>query len=457
MKLNEISQYFFQIDTSKNGVIESSEIEAAKQTSSIFSSILEVDINFATYMQKAINTFRDNIEIEDSNAMKNLPYQLQPSSATQSWNWEPVTKVLTKDEVDAKPFRIKTAENTTISQDINFNNSDGEYMLKHLSFDDDTFKNTPAENLPKDFKPDEIIEKGRDAGCNTKAMHEMGYTGKGIKVAIIDTPILANHESIKSSIVGYEVMNNDLANGNEAYYHGQAVADILVGKKDGIAPDSKLVYFSGADSTADRLQALRRIVEIDKKSSPEDKIKVLSISWDIEVESDGEQIYNEYNNLLKQLHNDGVFISIAGFSMLNKDINGVEMDYGSLKKKSQNGNPDDYSNYTGYSGFRLDNPLLIPAGDRTVASARGENEYRHDSKYSTSWTVPALAGFYTCALQCATENGIELTPAKFYELAKETGQPIFNENNDETGRAIDAKALCEKIIELAKSEHSFGI
>ena len=63
MKLNEISQYFFQIDTSKNGVIESSEIEAAKQTSSIFSSILEVDINFATYMQKAINTFRDDIEI----------------------------------------------------------------------------------------------------------------------------------------------------------------------------------------------------------------------------------------------------------------------------------------------------------------------------------------------------------------------------------------------------------
>ena len=115
-------------------------------------------------------------------------------------------------------------------------------------------------------------------------------------------------------------------------------------------------------------------------------------------------------------------------------------------------NPDDFNNYLGDG-----NHLLIPAGDRTVASARGENEYRHDSKASTSWTVPALAGFYTCALQCAKENGIDLTPEQFYELAQETGHPIVDENNNEMGNAIDAKALCEKIIELAKSEHSFGI
>lgn len=57
MKLNEISQYFFQIDTSKNGVIESCEIEAGKQTSSIFSSILEVDMTLATYMQKSCKYF----------------------------------------------------------------------------------------------------------------------------------------------------------------------------------------------------------------------------------------------------------------------------------------------------------------------------------------------------------------------------------------------------------------
>ncbi len=449
MKLDDIRQYFFKIDTSKNGIIENNEIEAAKQNSSIFNAVLEVGMNRDTYMQKAVNTFRDNIEIEDSNATKNLPYQLQPSSEAQSFNWEPITKILTKDEVDAKPFSINTAENTPISKDLNFNNSDGEYMLKHLSFDDDTFKNTPAENLPKDFKPDEIIKKGRDAGCNTKAMHAMGYTGKGVKVAIIDSPILTNHESIKSSIVGYEIMNNELAVGSEADFHGQAVADILVGKKDGIAPDSELVYFNGTNSTADRLQALRRIVEINKNSSPEDKIKVLSISWDILPTEEG---FEEYKRLLSELTNDGVFIAIAGPNMWNGNANNTEIHFGSLSKKDQMKNPDDFNNYLGDG-----NDLLIPAGDRTVASARGENEYRHDSQCSTSWTVPALAGFYTCALQCAKENGVDLTPEQFYKLAKETGQPIVDENNNEMGSAIDAKALCEKIIELAKSEHSFGV
>lgn len=449
MKLDDIRQYFFKIDTSKNGVIENNEIEAAKQNSSIFNAVLEVGMNRDTYMQKAVNTFRDNIEIEDSNATKNLPYQLQPSSEAQSFNWEPITKILTKDEVDAKPFSINTAENTPISKDLNFNNSDGEYMLKHLSFDNDTFKNTPAENLPKDFKPDEIIEKGRDAGCNTKAMHAMGYTGKGVKVAIIDTQILTNHESIKSSIVGYEIMNNELAVGSEADFHGQAVADILVGKEDGIAPDSELVYFNGTNSTADRLQALRRIVEINKNSSPEDKIKVLSISWDILPTEEG---FEEYKRLLSELTNDGVFIAIAGPNMWNGNANNTEIHFGSLSKKDQMKNPDDFNNYLGDG-----NDLLIPAGDRTVASARGENEYRHDSQCSTSWTVPALAGFYTCALQCAKENGVDLTPEQFYKLAKETGQLIVDENNNEMGSAIDAKALCEKIIELAKSEHSFGV
>ena len=449
MKLDDIRQYFFKIDTSKNGVIESNEIEVAKQSSSIFNAVLEVGMNRDTYMQKAVNTFRDNIEIEDSNATKNLPYQLQPSSEAQSFNWEPITKILTKDEVDTKPFDINTAENTAISTDLNFNNSDGEYMLKHLSFDDDTFKNTPAKNLPKDFKPDEIIEKGRDAGCNTKAMHAMGYTGKGVKVAIIDTQILTNHESIKSSIVGYEIMNNELAVGSEADFHGQAVADILVGKEDGIAPDSELVYFNGTNSTADRLQALRRIVEINKNSSPEDKIKVLSISWDILPTEEG---FEEYKRLLSELTNDGVFIAIAGPNMWNGNANNTEIHFGSLSKKDQMKNPDDFNNYLGDG-----NDLLIPAGDRTVASARGENEYRHDSQCSTSWTVPALAGFYTCALQCAKENGVDLTPEQFYKLAKETGQPIVDENNNEMGSAIDAKALCEKIIELAKSEHSFGV
>lgn len=453
MKLEHISKYFFTIDTSKNNNIEAEEYKVAQKSSSIFSSIIKVGMNYHEFMLEAVEKLRPQIEIEDFNSNKALPYRLEGSSNKQDWDWDVATQILSKEEIDSNRFDINTAEDTPMSAEMNFNNPEGEYMLKHLSFTEVSFKNIPKENLPEGFDVKQVIESGKNPGVNTKNMHAMGYTGKGVKVAIIDSPILTEHIGIKSSLKGYEVMDTALVRGNDAHYHGQAVADILCGDESGVAPDSDLVYFT-ENSSEDRLQALKRIVEINKNSIPEDKIKILSISWDFDEE---EPEYEEYSALLKQLANDGVFICTAGFSMMNENVNGVRINYGSLNKKSANGNPDDFSNYTGHSGFGDDtNALLIPAGDRTVASARDINQYRHDSQSSTSWTVPALSGFYACALQCANENGVELTPEKFYILALETGVEIKN-NGESRGKAINAQALCERIIELAKQEPSFGL
>ncbi len=368
-------------------------------------------------------------------------------------DWDVATRILSKEEIDLKRFDINTAEETPMPAEMNFNTPEGKYMLKHLSFTETSFKNIPKENLPEGFDVKQVIESGKNPGVNTKSMHAMGYTEKGVKVAIIDTPILPEHSGIKSSLKGYEVMNIAIINDNDADFHGQAVADILCGDESGVAPDSDLVYFA-ENSSKDRLQALKRIIEINKNSTPEEKIKILSISWDFDEDK---HEYGYYSDLLKQLANDGIFISTVGFSMQDESVNGVKINYGSLYKKDAAGNPDDFSNYTGDSCFGdSTNALLIPAGDRTVASARDVNQYRHDSQGSTSWTVPALSGFYACALQCAKENGVELTPEKFYTLALETGVEIKN-NNEHCGKAINAQALCEKIIELGKKEHSFGL
>lgn len=453
MKLEHISKYFFTIDTSENKSIEAEEYNATQKSSSIFSSIIKVGMNYQEFMLEAVEKLRPQIEIEDLNSYKNLPYRLETSSNKQDWDWDVATQILSKEKIDSNRFDINTAEDTPMSAEMNFNSPEGEYMLKHLSFTEASFKNIPKKSLPEEFDVKQVIESGKNPGVNTKNMHAMGYTGKGVKVAIIDSPILTEHSGIKSSLKGYEIMNTALACGNEAYFHGQAVADILCGDESGVAPDSDLVYFA-ENSSKDRLQALKRIIEINKNSPPEEKIKILSISWDFDEE---EPEYEEYSALLKQLANDGVFICTAGFSMQNESVNGVKINYGSLDKKTANGNPDDFSNYTGGSVFGDNtNALLIPAGNRTVASAKDINQYRHDSQSSTSWTVPALSGFYACALQCANENGVELTPEKFYILALETGVEIKN-NDESCGKAINAQALCEKIIELAKQEHPFGL
>ncbi len=453
MKLEHLREYFFKVDTSRNNNIEAEELNAAQKSSSIFSSIIKVGMNYQDFMQEAVERLRPQLEIDDLNSNKNLPYRLEPSSNKQEKDWDVATRILLKEEIEPKRFDINTAEDTPMPAEMNFNTPEGKYMLKHLSFTETSFKNIPKKNLPEGFDVKQIIESGKNPGVNTKSMHAMGYTGKGVKVAIIDTPILTEHSGIKTSLKGYEVMNTAMINDNDANFHGQAVADILCGDESGVAPDSDLVYFAES-SSKDRLQALKRIVEINKNSAPEERIKILSISWDFDEDAPE---YGEYSALLKQLANDGVFISTAGFSMLDESVNGVKINYGILEKNDATGNPDDFSNYTGHSNFGDNtNALLIPAGDRTVASARDVNQYRHDSIGSTSWTTPALSGFYACALQCAKENGVELTPEKFYTLALETGVEIKN-NGESCGKAINAQALCEKIIELAKQEHSFGL
>lgn len=80
------------------------------------------------------------------------------------------------------------------------------------------------------------------------------------------------------------------------------------------------------------------------------------------------------------------------------------------------------------------------------------SQYRHDSKGSTSWTAPAIAGIYTCALQCANENGIELTPKLFWEYALKTGVPVNDAEGNFAGKAIDCEALCKYIETEAQSK-----
>ncbi len=463
--INDIINYFSSIDNiNADNRISHDEYLNAKKTNSIFSEILTENMEFTDYCSAFVNKYRDqldNIDNTNLNECKNLPYKMEKFPEEQDKIWEPITGVLTKEEVDNQRFDIKTPEGEAISPNLNFNSEEGLYMLKHLSFDKEAFKDFPKENLPKGWNPDEIFELGKDPGMNVRKMHKMGYTGKGITVAAIDTPIIL-HDGIKSSLVGYEVMNNAKALNTPAYFHGQAVSDILCGDETGTAPDSKLVYFAYEDNKNDGLQALRRILEINKQAEennkPENKIRVVSLSWGFDDDMEG---YEEFRTLLKKLYDSGVFVATADFNMLDESITGGKLALGLLDKKEQSDNPNDYNNYRPgvmTPEYYPDNTLFVLSGDRTIASATNDQKYRHDSYGSTSWTIPSLAGIYTCALQCADEHNVKLTPQMFWDYAYKTGKDMY-ENENLVGRAIDAEALVNEIIKNSETDRtrSFGI
>lgn len=460
INIKDVINYFYSIDSiERNGKLSLEECQKAIKTNSIFSSVLSENMTFEQFCTTFVNKYRNIIDNGNNNEGKNLPYKMENFPEAQSWTWSAITRVLTKEEINQAPFDIKTPEGKQISPTIKFNTKDGLYMLKHLSFDEEAFKYFPKENLPEGWNPQRIFELGKDPGMNVRKMNEMGYTGKNITVAIIDTPIIM-HNDIKSSLVGYEVMNNSLASNLPADYHGQAVADILCGDNTGVAPDSNLVYFAKQDNLNDGLQALRRILEINKNAEennqPENKIRVVSLSWGF---NEGMEGYDEFRSLLKELYDNGVFVVTADFNMLDESITGAKFATGILDKEDQQGEPNDFTNYKpeldmyGYPN----STLFVVAGDKTVASAANPNSLRHDSKGSTSWSRPVLAGIYACALQCADEHNIQLTPKIFWDYAYKTGQDMY-ENGEFVGKAIDAEALINAMLEDKNANQTnFGI
>lgn len=266
----------------------------------------------------------------------------------------------------------------------------------------------------------------------------MGITGKGVKIAIIDSPLNTGHSEFKNNLVHYETISKS---NSPASFHGAAVASIATGKQSGIAPDADLVYFGAQFAQKQTVyDSLKKVLEMNEKLPDNEKIQVLSMSNgffgnDIETA--------QIKELVKKLSDSGVLV-------LSSDMMKTQgLPFGTLNKIDPMGDPDDFNNYIGtQDGITSDfeNPertLYVNAGDRTVATATNNKSFRHDSASSTSWTLPYIAGVYACAKQVNPK----ITKEEFWDKAQKTGVPTFDENNTRIGTIIDASALMKCLSE----------
>ena len=153
--INKIQEYFFKIDSSKDGILQKDEVLNAQKENTIFSQIIKENMNDETFYNLTVEYDKNSPQFQEK------PYKLEEPAAPQNWEWDIVSRVLTKEEVDNNIFNINSREGVAIPSDINFNSEDGKYMIKHLSFDSETFKDTKPENLPPNFEPDKVLELGK--------------------------------------------------------------------------------------------------------------------------------------------------------------------------------------------------------------------------------------------------------------------------------------------------------
>lgn len=362
--------------------------------------------------------------------------------------------------------RLNTGNFPRVSTLFQFTNIDKNCDLskypdafKYITFNEKTFENLSSEKLPKGYKPKEVFEKGKSIGLGIDDVHKMGYTGKGMSIAVIDSGTRCTngkqHNALKFKeyhVPTAEKTPDGKENPCLNYFHGLATSYIA----QQIAPDADLYYYAQTNEINDDTlaQNLQAIIDKNKTLPADKKIRIVSLSLPIEGNM------NKSLEKAKELEAQGVWI----FSSNNKEkMNNKSLftkfwdKFGYLEKKDAMGDINEFNNYQAFNydhNNDINELLFVNSGDRTVPDPDNPDAFRHDSTSSASWAIPVVAGYYTLACQADST----MTPDKFTELAHKTARTVkstlpvmnsngFNNRTKETKdiKIIDIKALLQEI------------
>ena len=299
--------------------------------------------------------------------------------------------------------------------------------LMYANFDHGTV--WPAsDRMPPGFDWQKIMELGKNPGLGVRSLHQKGITGRGVKVAIIDQPLLVEHQEYAERLRLYEEIH--IHSETEPQMHGPAVASIAVGKTVGVAPEAELFYIAqfnfdwekGHAPTLRYLaQGIDRIVEINEQLPEGKKIRVISISkgW-----TPSHKEFKLITDAVQRACAAGMLVVCTSVELVHEGC-----DFDALGRPPL-ADPDVFESYepgwfraksfwAGHS-FPSEGLFWVPMDSRTTASPGGSDEYVFYRTGGFSWAVPYIAGVYALAVQVDPD----MTPERFWALAARTGRTI---------------------------------
>ena len=306
--------------------------------------------------------------------------------------------------------------------------------LERAVFDDKTVWPAP-ERLAQNFDRARIVELGKNPGLGVRSLHAKGITGRGVGIAIVDSPLLTEHQEYAGRLCLYAEIN--VHPNTEANMHGAAVASIAVGKTVGVAPEADLYFIGswpmdlGTDphkegplNLAPYARAVRRILEINDQLPAEHKIRVISISMGWEP---GQTGYAEITKAVGEAKAAGMLVICSSVERIHGfKFHGLGRDL--------RADPNDFASYRparwAAQGYASHDRLLVPMDARTTASPTGKDEYAFYAEAGWSWAIPYIAGMYALAVQIDPK----ITPERFWALALQTGRTV---QVSQEGKSID--------------------
>ena len=290
-----------------------------------------------------------------------------------------------------------------------------------MDFDWDTITKWPSTTkMPKGFDHQKVLEEMKDPGLGIRYLHSMGLTGKGLNMAIIDAR-LSDHQEYHNRIVHYEEFG-DFSVEPEGSMHGSAVASIAVGKTVGVAPEADVYYFAEQnilpkkDKNEDTkltfenvVNAVHRILEINKKLPKDKKIQVISMSWNTQ---DNWPYRAEMRQAVEECKKAGIFFNTTScYKDYGLNSHGLSRDI----SKDPN-NPQSYEETSWGKVNYTPDALSFPMDHRTTAAPQGYTDYVHYALGGWSWKQPYESALFLLARQINPE----ITPEHFWKMGLKT-------------------------------------
>jgi serine protease AprX len=256
-----------------------------------------------------------------------------------------------------------------------------------------------------------------------RRLNEAGIDGRGIGIAIIDQPLLREHEEYNDCIARYVPVEVE---GVPPQMHGPAVASIAVGKTCGVAPKAALYFFAVPmwkwSANKPWAEQLERVVELNRSLTNTPKIRVISIS----LGAFSERLeFERWQKAVQKATDSGILVLTCDPAALR---------IATLKRMEDHTgeSPADYERGR-YVHFGA--ALGVPAANRTIASCKGPQAFTYDRMGGMSWTVPYLAGLAALAWQVDPT----IQPKEMIQLWKQTAV------NTEAGLVVNPTGLIEAV------------
>ena len=296
-------------------------------------------------------------------------------------------------------------------------------VLKTLIFNENN-------NWTNNKTPKQLIEYGKQPPLGVAELHQQGFNGEGVTVAIIDQPLAVDHPEYKGKIVAYKNFcdGNDEDSKSVSSMHGPAVASLLVGTNVGVAPSAKVIYAAVPMWQNDAeygIKALKWILQENEKLPADKKIKFVSISTSFGAKMLFKN-YEKWNKLVKEVQSQD--ICIVECTQENNFVGPGFVDYKTKQFKY------------GFADRAHDKPfdkVHVPTSLRTTAESYDNVNfsYTYWGVGGLSWGRPFAAGVLCLGqqanpslsafelkdllIQTAQENGHIISPQSFVQLAKQ--------------------------------------